>query len=243
MTRRYIAHRFGRTYGPDNSRSALCKALSKPLYGIETDCVLTADGRLALLHDTYLPHGTTLTGWAHERTVEEIKAGRLLDQQRQATDQSPLEIEDLLANPPPVELIQLEAKATVDEALSVRTAAAICDALQGVTGPTYELISFWPAAAEMAASRGIPSRLIVACAYLPEDLARWCGETGVTGIVLEAHYFSVRTVRALRAAGLSITSGLTNETWLTQKVLEYGPDGLSSDRPHELEAELRACAG
>jgi glycerophosphoryl diester phosphodiesterase len=242
MTRRYIAHRFGRAYGPDNSRKALRGALSKPLYGIETDCALTIDGRLALLHETYLPHGTTLTGWAHERTFAEITQGRLLDQHGRVSDEQPLELEDLLADPPSVELIQLEAKATVDEELGVRTATAICERLRGVTAPTYELISFWPAAAEVAASHGVPSRLIIACAYLPDSLAQWCVDTGVTGIILEAHYFSPTPVDTLREAGLSITSGLANEAWLVRKVLEYGPDALSTDRPHEIEAELRAGA-
>lgn len=243
MSRRYIAHRFGRAYGPDNSRMALRAALSKPLYGIETDCALTADGRLALLHDTYLPQGTTLTGWAHERTSAEIMGGQLLDREGRITNEQPLEIESLLAEPPAVELIQLEAKATVDELLGVRTARAICERLRGVTGPTYEVISFWPAAAELAASHGVPSRLIVACAYLPDALAHWCVESGVTGVILEAHYFSPTPVQALREAGLSITSGLANEAWLMRKVLEYEPDGLSTDRPHEIEAELhdRSC--
>lgn len=243
MTRRYIAHRFGRHYGPDNSSLALRTALSKPLYGLETDCVLTADGRLALLHETYLPHGTTLTGWAHERTAAEIMQARLLDQQRRVTAEQPLELESLLTDPPQVEVIQLEAKATVNESLAVRTAMAICERLRGMTpGPTYEIISFWPRAVEVAAAHGFSSRLIVACTYLPEDLGRWCVEVGVTGVILEAHYFSPTPVQALREAGLSIASGLANEAWLMRQVLEYSPDGLSTDRPHEIEAELRAGA-
>lgn len=242
MSRRYIAHRFGRAYGPDNSGMALRASVAKPLYGIETDCVLTADARLALVHDTYLPHGTTVSGWAHERTSAEIADGLLLDQQQRVTNEHPLELEDLLAAPPPVELIQLEAKATTDERLAVRTATTICERLRGVTTPTYELISFWPAATEVAASRGIPSRLIVACAYLPNNLAHWCVETGVTGVILEAHYFSPTPVIALREAGVSITSGVANEAWLIRKVLEFEPDALSTDRPHEIESELRASA-
>jgi glycerophosphoryl diester phosphodiesterase len=70
------AHRLGRAYGPDSSRTALARALREPLEGLETDCCLTADGKLVLLHDPLLDLGTTLTGWAHERSAAGSRAGR-----------------------------------------------------------------------------------------------------------------------------------------------------------------------
>jgi glycerophosphoryl diester phosphodiesterase len=70
-----IAHRLGRAYGPDSSRQALRRSLSQPLDGLETDCCLTADGQLVLLHDPLLALGTTTSGWAHERTAAQILAG------------------------------------------------------------------------------------------------------------------------------------------------------------------------
>src|ERR687895_2019981 len=77
-----IAHRCGRAYGPDSSRQALRAALAGgPLRGVETDVCLTRDGALACLHDAYLPVGTTLTGWAHERRAADVLAGRLLDRE------------------------------------------------------------------------------------------------------------------------------------------------------------------
>jgi glycerophosphoryl diester phosphodiesterase len=71
------AHRLGRAYGPDSSAAALSRALERPLDGLETDCCLTADGELVLLHNPLLEVGTTLSGWAHERTTAQIRAGRL----------------------------------------------------------------------------------------------------------------------------------------------------------------------
>ena len=56
------AHRLGRAYGPDSSAAALTRALERPLDGLETDCCLTADGELALLHDPLLDVGTTVSG-------------------------------------------------------------------------------------------------------------------------------------------------------------------------------------
>ena len=71
------AHRLGRAYGPDSSLAALHRAIQQPLDGLETDCCLTADGELVLLHDPLLDLGTTVSGWAHQRTAAEIRAGWL----------------------------------------------------------------------------------------------------------------------------------------------------------------------
>src|SRR4051794_32592083 len=90
------AHRLGRAYGPDSSASALTRALQLPLDGLETDCCLTADGELVLLHDPLLEVGTTLSGWTHERTAMEIRAGRLRHRDGTPSDEHPLLLEELL---------------------------------------------------------------------------------------------------------------------------------------------------
>src|SRR5690242_15164366 len=60
--------RVGRAYGPDSSLAALSRALLQPLDGLETDCCLTADGQLVLLHDPLLEVGTTVPGRASAHT-------------------------------------------------------------------------------------------------------------------------------------------------------------------------------
>jgi glycerophosphoryl diester phosphodiesterase len=70
------AHRLGRHYGPDSSAAALRHTLTGPVEGLETDVCLTADDRLVLLHDPLLTLGTTLDGWARQRTAEEIRSAR-----------------------------------------------------------------------------------------------------------------------------------------------------------------------
>jgi glycerophosphoryl diester phosphodiesterase len=45
------ARRLGGAYGRDSSAAALTRALERPLDGLETDCCLTADDDLVLLHD------------------------------------------------------------------------------------------------------------------------------------------------------------------------------------------------
>jgi glycerophosphoryl diester phosphodiesterase len=120
------AHRLGRAYGPDSSAKALAGALEAGVDGLETDVCLTSDGELALLHDPLLSLGTTLKGWAHERTAAEISEGRILDRDRVPTAEPPLTLDELLTYVPADLPIQVEVKAHADPELAGRTAAAVC---------------------------------------------------------------------------------------------------------------------
>lgn len=238
MAFKTIAHRFGRAYGPDSSSAALQTALARPIHGLETDCCLSSDDQLVLLHDTFLPSCVNLDGWAAERTAREISASFLLDQHGRISDQHPLMLEELLAEPPDVELLQLEVKSTSDSDRAMRTVKVLGEHLAGRDTSRLEVVAFWPEVVRYAASCGLSSRLIVACAYLPSELAVWTSANGVTGIVLEAHYFDAKVVDTWRMAGLSITSGVVNHPEIAERVLEHSPDALCSDRPHELAHEL-----
>ena len=77
-----IAHRFGRSLGPDSSRAALARLDWSTVVGVETDCCLTGDGGIVLLHDDLLSTGTDLDGWAHDRSAAELLAARGADEHR-----------------------------------------------------------------------------------------------------------------------------------------------------------------
>ena len=121
------AHRLGRAYGPDSSWPALSRSLAAGVSGLETDVCLTADGRLALLHEPYLPLGTTLEGWAHERTAAEIAAGRLLDVAGTPSEHRPLLLDELLDAVPAGTMLQLEVKAHWRDARPRRCASGWTD--------------------------------------------------------------------------------------------------------------------
>ena len=242
---RFFAHRFGRAYGPDSTRRTLAAALQAPLDGLETDCCLTADGRLALLHDPLLSHGTTLDGWTHELTAEEIAAAHVRDRDGVVVDEHPLLLEDLWPLLDGEELVvQLEVKAICDEDLALRTCRALCAALAATPPPPgigIEVISFWPETLPVAAAAGWDTRLIVAAPYTPDALARWAVDQGITGVILEAPFWSARHVDAWRGAGLSLMSGVCNDAAFARRVLQFEPDVFSTDRPHELRSELASA--
>jgi glycerophosphoryl diester phosphodiesterase len=130
------AHRLGRHYGPDSSAAALRHTLTGPVEGLETDVCLTADDRLVLLHDPLLMLGTTLDGWARQRTTEEIRSALIRDSAGEPTAEHPLLLEELIDLVPQAVGLQLEVKAHADPALARRTAEMICKRLRGSRSAT-----------------------------------------------------------------------------------------------------------
>ena len=235
-----IAHRCGRAYGPDSSRQALRAALAGgELGGVETDVCLTRDGALACLHDPYLPLGTTLTGWAHERSAADVLAARLLDRDGRPSAERPLLLEELLDLVPPALMVQVDVKAHADAARARRTVDALAAVLaRRADAGRVEVLSFHAAAVEQAVSHGLAGRLVAWADYAPTALARWAAELGLCGVCVEHFLLGEALVVALRDAGLSVTTGTVNDAAIAERALAYGPDALTTDRPHGLAAEL-----
>jgi glycerophosphoryl diester phosphodiesterase len=240
------AHRLGRAYGPDSSAAALRGALAAGVDGLESDVCLTADGALVLLHDPYLPLGTDLEGFAHQRTARELRRARLRDREGRVTAEAPLFVEDLLAAAPRELVVQLEVKAHADPALATRTVDALAERLRGRTRGRYvEMLSFSAAACARAAELDRPARLVVWADYAPAALVRWARRHGVGGVCVEHFLLSPALMGALRRGGLSVTTGTLDEPALLDRLLPLRPDAVTSDRPHALReagAGVRALA-
>ena len=240
---RLIAHRLGREPGPDSSRAALSVTLASPVDGLETDVCLTADGRLALLHDPWLSNGTTASGWAHETPWDQLRDVRLLDRHGAATAETPMLLEEMLDRVPSDVRLQLEVKAHGDPDLARSTAAAACEIVQGHAGGTdVEVISFYTAACEEAAHLGLPARLVIWADYEPDALIRWAGRTGVGGVCVEHFLLRPELMARLRLGGLSVSTGTINDPALAIRSIGLGVDAITTDRPAELRRQLGALA-
>jgi glycerophosphoryl diester phosphodiesterase len=236
------AHRLGRAYGPDSSRAALMGSLRAPLGGLETDCCLTADGELVLLHDPLLDLCTTLTGWAHERSAAEILRGRLRHRDGTPSAERALLLDELLELAPAGLVVQLEIKAHGDPTLARRTARAACERLQDHPArDRVEILSFWTEACEVAADLGFRARLVVIAGHQIAALAAWGRRTGLHGVCVEHFLLTPAVVQSLRAAGLSVTTGTVNHGALVTPLLPLGLDAITSDAPHELRVEVSAA--
>ena len=58
------------------------------------------------------------------------------------------------------------------------------------------------------------------------------------GVCVEHFLLGQPLVAALRDAGLSVTTGTINHAAVAERALAYAPDAVTSDRPHQLAAEL-----
>lgn len=233
-----IAHRLGSAYGPDNSATALRRSLSGPLEGLETDVCLTADGELVLLHDPLLSLGTTLRGWAHQHTLEELLESSLIGPNGEPAGEPPLSLEHLLEAAPLDLIVQVEVKTQSNPELARRTAAAICDRYaRSPQRERLEVISFHTDACEVAAAAGFRTRLVIWADYAPEMLAGWALRHGVSGVKVEHFLLSEALIGTLRAAGITVSTGTINDVELLENVLAAQPRCITTDRPHELRAE------
>ena len=236
-----IAHRLGSAYGPDNSATALRRSLSGPLEGLETDVCLAADGELVLLHNPLLSLGTTLSGWAHERTLEALLGCSILDGHGEPAGEPPLTLQQLLDAVPVDLIVQVEVKTQSSPELARRTAAAICDRYaRSPHRQRLEVISFHADACEVAAAAGFRTRLVIWADYAPETLAGWALRHGVTGVKVEHFLLSDHLVGLLRTAGITVSTGTVNDVELLEEVLRAQPRCITTDRPHELRSEAVA---
>lgn len=237
------AHRLGGEYGPDSSRAALRRTLEQHVDGLETDCCLTADGDIVLLHDPLLQLGTNLDGWTHQRTAAEICAGRLRGRTGQLTDERPLRLGELLELAPRDVALQLEIKAHADPALARETTRVVARRLgMARDRQRVEIISFFTTACELAAKLGLAARAIIIADYRIEELAEWAYASGVGGVCVEHFLLSPSLVDTLRARGLSVTTGTINHAEMLPVLLGLGLDAITTDAPHELLDALSAMS-
>lgn len=236
------AHRLGRVPGPDSSRATLHETLSVPVVdGLETDVCLTADGRLALLHDPWLQTGTTGTGWAHETLWRELRDVRLRDRFGGVTAERPMLLDELLDTVPTDLVVQLDIKTHGDPALAVATAQVACRVADRHAGHRVEIISFHIDACAAAARLGHRARLIVWADYAPTALGAWARKAGVQGVCVEHFLLHADLVAQLRATGLSVTTGTISDVELARRIAQMDVDAITTDEPALLSEFARTA--
>jgi glycerophosphoryl diester phosphodiesterase len=148
-------------------------------------------------------------------------------------------VDQVLDLVPPALTVQLEVKAHADAALARRTVDALAAVLaRRPDAGRVEVLSFHAAAVEQAISHGLAGRLVIWADYAPAALARWADDIGLRGVCVEHFLLAQPLVAALRDVGLSVTTGTVNDAAIAERVLAHAPDALTSDRPHQLAAEL-----
>ena len=240
------AHRLGRDAGPDGSRAALTATLATPVDGVECDVCLTADGRLALLHDPWLAAArTTVSGWAHQtpwaaaaRRAPARSAGRAHERDADAARGAARRTSG------PTSSCRSRSRPTATPPSRARRAVAVC---RGRGEPAadrerVEVLSFHVAACEEAARQGLAARLVDVGGLRARTRSR-AGQrpAGVGGVCIEHFLLHPDLVDRLRARGLSVSTGTINDPVLATRAACLGVDAITSDRPAALRGELAAA--
>jgi glycerophosphoryl diester phosphodiesterase len=232
-------HRFGGEYGPESSGAALEKSLAKGVDGLECDIILSGDDEVFALHDPDLALCTGLTGWARDRTADEIDEACIRGQNGEITDQHPLRLRAVLDLIPTDLPLQLDVKAYADPDLVDRTTARACEIAKGHgTDDRIELISFFTRGCVVAVDHDVATRLVLWADYAPDALVQWLAYREIFGVSLEGFVFSHELIDPLHDAGLTISVGAVNSPAQLERLAPLHPDIIVSDSP----AEIKDCS-
>jgi glycerophosphoryl diester phosphodiesterase len=219
-----FAHRGGSKMAPENTIAAFDCGLAAGADGLELDVHLSRDGIVVVHHDARLDRTTRAKGPLKDRTARELAE----------YDVPPLRA--VLARYPQVGLIiELKergpslAEAVVDEVRRAGASGRVCLGSSSVTA--------------LRAARAADPAIATSAARFDVRMAlyrSWCGlspgrvpyqafqvpeTSGTTRVV------SPRFVQLAHKAGLAVHVWTVDEAQDIQRLLEWGVDGIISDRP------------
>lgn len=243
----FYAHRLGaaETDRPLNSRAGFDAYLDlrelmpgRKVEGIETDCSITADGDLALIHWALLDIETDQTGLIHEEPTSVVRAARLRAPDGQLTDEPVLLADEffemLRTDPRAADLrVLFEIKSYASSEIAALTASRACDLIIefGLEG-RVEVLSYWFEACQEAAARGLKARFVTHGNPDAASVIDLLLNTGVKAIDYEHFMIAEQRLREFQAAGLDVTTFLPNPSLqLLEHHLRLGLDGINTERP------------
>ncbi|MFN7915110.1 MAG: glycerophosphodiester phosphodiesterase family protein [Vicinamibacterales bacterium] len=230
-----FAHRGGAALAPENTMAAFECGVGLGADGVELDVRPSSDGRVMVHHDETLDRTTRLRGPVRSRSAAELARAdvpQLADVLRACRDVRVI-----------VEIKEDDAafgRLVVEE---LRKAGAVDRACVGGfrTGVLRSVRAEEPALATSAALEEVRIALYRTWLRWPVRHPAWVGyqipETkGPTRVVSE------RFVRDAHAAGLGVQVWTVNDPADATRLLEWGVDGLITDRPDVMVPLVRAFA-
>jgi glycerophosphoryl diester phosphodiesterase len=225
-----FAHRGGSKIGPENTIAAFDRGLAAGADGLELDVHLSRDGSVVVHHDRLLDRTTRGKGPLGNRTAAEL-----------AELDVPV-LRDVLARYPDTRLI-IELKES-----AAALAHAVVDAVRSAGAAERVCLGSFSTKA-LYAARQLAPEIATSAGRLEARIAlyrSWCGIppagaayrafqvpeiSGLTRVV------SPRFVKLAHRAGLAVQVWTVDEPEDIRRLLDWGVDGIISDRP-DVAAEL-----
>ncbi len=229
-----IAHRFGATLGPENTKAALMRSLEIGVQWVEFDASLLKDGNVIVFHDETFDRCSDHSGPVADATLEEV---RKIDG---GSWFSPAyKNEKILELTEALEILQnhqvkinLEIKANGDEAIEL-------------TEAVYRIVTkAWPHAEDLLYSSFSHDALMhlrklnpqAAIGHLfekmPMDWQEQAQEVQALSIHGDADEFDLSHIQAVKKAGFKLYLYTVNDVKRAQELIAFGTDSIFTDSPH-----------
>lgn len=236
-----VGHRGASHDAPENTVAAFKEAWKQGADGAELDVHQTKDGKLVVIHDADARRTTGAAGKVGAMTLAEVRkldAGRWKGAAFEGEKVPTLA--EMLATVPPGKKVYVEVKCcpeAVPELVRVLKASGLTPALSPV-------ISFNAAVVEAVkkARPDAPAYWVVSLSGkkppTAEALIRRAKEIRADGLDLSAAALEAGFARKVKAAGLRLDVWTVNDAKLARRVVGFGVDGITTDRPGWLRQQL-----
>jgi len=263
---RYVAHRGGAAQWPENSLTAFRNAIALGAQILELDVHLTADGRVAVIHDPTLERTSDGRGFLAQSTAADLARARLRGPDGVLTDDHVPTLDEVLALAAPAGVALLVEVKTPGPAVRYerrgeRVIAVPGARYAGLEGRVLELLgiagvaercfvmAFNPAvlAEVRARAPSQPTTLLVDRRHVaeasaePVETVAWAVEAHATFLGLHYSLCDATVVEAAHRAAIAVGVFTVNDEPTMRRLAGLGVDVIISDRA-DLVARLQGEA-
>lgn len=247
-----IAHRGASHDAPENTAAAVRLAWAQHADALEVDVHLTRDGRLAVIHDPDTGRTAGVARVVAESDWAELQA---LDVGRWKSDRFAGEripsLDDILALIPAAKRIFIELKSGAEAVPELQRSIAHALRVHALQPAQIAIIAFDLDVAA-AAKRALPAHEVCWLADSGEEaprpnlaeIGRIARAAGLDGIDIATGWpLDEGRVQQLRAGGFKLYVWTVDDAALARHLVRAGVDGITTNRPQWLRAQLSPAAG
>lgn len=238
-----IAHRGASHDAPENTLAAVRLGWSQDADAVEVDVHLTADGRLAVIHDPDTRRTARAERLVRDLTLEELQRLDAGAWKSPVFAGEPVPaLDGVLALVPPGRRVFIEVKSGPEAVGEL----VRCLAHSRLSPAQIVVISFELETVRRA-KRQLPRCTVCWIVERDSEVGRWpreeilrrAREAGLDGLDLEAEWVDEAWVKQTRAAGFKLFVWTVDDAPLARRLAAAGVDGITTNRPRWLREQLR----
>jgi glycerophosphoryl diester phosphodiesterase len=230
-----IAHRGASGHAPENSKTAMLKALEMNADGFEVDLQLTIDGEVVVIHDWMLERLTNGSGFVRDKTLAELKAlesGKWFEDGR--FSETILTLEELLEIIPSDKILNLEIKVLLGEKNGIEDKIMEILKAKGRFDDENIIISSFDHALLKRMNDKTPSiklGLLFNAGILNIDKYIEMNELNIYSLHCAGEFFNQELAQLAKLKGMKVYIWTVNEVYEAEILKKFGVDGIITNYP------------